>query len=57
MTKATNDFRAAVLSLSETQSRQSWIREQEYKKARGEFFYTSLVDTATNEVVATVAAR
>ena len=51
-TKPTNDFRAAVLMLTLDQSRQTWIREQEYNRARGLPCYDRLIDVATGKVVA-----
>lgn len=48
-------LRAAVLSLTTEQARQSWKREQEYKRERGEQYFDRLVDVQAGRVVAEVA--
>jgi len=55
--KPTNDFRAAVLAMTEAQARQTWVREQAYNRERALPYYERLVDAATGEVVATIEAR
>lgn len=45
-------LRAAVFAMTPEQVRASWVREQEWNRARGLPHYTRLIDPATGKVVA-----